>query len=383
MQQHPAWDELGDPPPAPATSPAAALLERPAPDVVVVGMGASGLEAAVALARRGADVVALDAVGIAAGAAGANGGFLLAGLALFHHHAVAALGREAAVAWYHRTRAELDRLADREPTFRRVGSLRTASDAAELPDIERHLAALQADDLPGERYDGPHGRGLLVPGDGVFHPVARCRRLAVAAVEAGATLVAPARVTRIAPGALHLAGFVRPIAARRVLVAVDGGLERLVPELGGGRGGGGGGLGVRTARLQMLATAPSEQVVGDRPRYHRYGLDYLQQLPTGEVLLGGGRDVGGEDEWVAGEADGPVEPSEPVQAHLDRWRQDLGITAPVTHRWAARAAFTHDRLPVDERTAPGVHVVGAYSGHGNVLGGLLAREAALALLGDA
>ena len=56
------------------------------------------------------------------------------------------------------------------------------------------------------------------------------------------------------------------------------------------------------------------------------------------------------------------------------------MTAPVTHRWAAHAAFTADRLPVDERLADGVHVVGAYSGHGNVLGGLLAREAALDLL---
>ena len=366
----PAWHELGTPLPAPPTSPARALLERPPPDAVVVGMGASGLEAATALARRGADTVALDAVGIAAGAAGANGGFLLAGLALFHHDAVAALGRDAAVAWYHRTLAELDGLAEREPTFRRTGSLRTAADDTELADIERHLAALRADDLPGEPHDGPSGRGLLVPGDGVFHPVARCRRLAVAAVEAGATLVAPARVTRVEPGAVHVAGLDRPPATTRVLVAVDGGLEHLVAVLGQ----------VRTARLQMQATAPTDRVVADRPRYHRHGLDYLQQLPSGEVLLGGGRDVGGASEWDVSGA--PAAPSAPVQAHLDRWRAELGIGAPVTHRWAAHAAFTPDRLPVDERIAPGVHVVGAYSGHGNVLGGLLAREAALALLDD-
>lgn len=366
MHPHPAWRDLGGPPPAPATAPVTALLDRPPPDVVVVGMGASGLEATVALARRGADVVALDAVGIAGGAAGANGGFLLAGLALFHHDAVAALGRDAAATWYRRTLAELDRLADREPTFRRVGSVRTAAHAAEAADVEAHLTALRDDDLPAEPYDGPLGRGLHVPGDGVFHPVARCRRLAVGALEAGATLVAPARVTYVAPGGVTIDGLDQPVAAPHVLVAVDGGLEHVVPALGGR---------VRTARLQMLATAPTEQVVADRPCYHRYGLDYLQQLPTGEVLLGGGRDVGGEAEWGA-----PAVPSEPVQAHLDRWCVGLGIAAPATHRWAAHAAFTADRLPVDERIAPGVHVTGAYSGHGNVLGGLLARAAALALL---
>lgn len=368
MHQHPAWRDLGRAPPVPATASVTAMLDRPPPDVVVVGLGASGLEATVALARRGADVVAFDAVGIAAGAAGANGGFLLAGLAMFHHDATMALGRDGAVAWYHRTLGELDRLADREPSFLRVGSLRTASDDAELADVERHLAALRADALPGEPYDGPRGRGLVVPDDGVFHPVARCRRLAAAAAEAGATLVAPATVTRVASGAVHVDGIDRPLVTPRVLVAVDGGLEHLVSALAGR---------VRTARLQMLATAPTDQVVADRPRYHRYGLDYLQQLPSGEVLLGGGRDVGGEAEWGAAAV-----PSDPVQAHLDRWRTELGIDAPVTHRWAAHAAFTTDRLPLDQRVAPGVHVTGAYSGHGNVLGGLLAREAALAMLED-
>lgn len=361
-----AWHDLAMVPAPVPVSPPDVLPGRDTPDLVVVGMGASGLEAAAAAARHGADVVVLDAAGIAAGAAGANGGFLLAGLAMFHHDAVAALGRERAVAWYHRTLAELDRLGEREPTFRRVGSVRTAVDAEEQRDVERHLAALQADDLPAEPYDGPLGTGLLVPGDGSFHPVARCRRLAVGALEAGATLVAPARVSAVEPGAVVVDGLEQPVAAPRVLVAVDGGLEWLLPSLAPR---------VRTARLQMLATAPTDQVTVHRPVYHRYGLDYLQQRPTGEVLLGGGRDVGGEGEWGA-----PAEPSDAVQRHLDGWLVGLGVTADVTHRWAAHAAFTDDRLPVDERVADGVHVVGAYSGHGNVLGGVLAREAALDLL---
>ena len=43
------------------------------------------------------------------------------------------------------------------------------------------------------------------------------------------------------------------VVARRVIVAVDGHLERLLPELGGR---------VRTARLQMLATAPTDRAHG-------------------------------------------------------------------------------------------------------------------------
>ena len=60
---------------------------------------------------------------------------------------------------------------------------------------------------------------------------------------------------------------------------------------------------------------------------------------------------------------------------------ELGLDwAAVTHRWAARAAFTTTRLPIDAQPRAGVHVVGGYSGHGNVIGSLLARQAARRIL---
>ena len=42
------------------------------------------------------------------------------------------------------------------------------------------------------------------------------------------------------------------------------------------------------ALLQMLATAPDPGVVRPRPEYRRWGYDYVQQLPSGEVLLSSG-----------------------------------------------------------------------------------------------
>ncbi|HUG84316.1 MAG TPA: FAD-binding oxidoreductase [Euzebya sp.] len=352
---------VAEPPVLPVTA-----LEAAMADVVVVGLGASGLEAIGWLARLGVDVIGLDAVGVAAGAAGANGGFLLAGLADFHHRAVGRHGRHVAVDWWWRSVDELDRLAATEPTFRRVGSVRVAASAEEQADIGDQLQAMRADGLGAQPYDGPEGIGLLVPTDGAFHPVARCRRLAAEALAAGARLVAPARVTSVQPGHVEVGEMTVRTAA--LLVAVDGGLERLRIITSGGAVQA---AGVRTARLQMLATAPDPGVSLPRPVYRRHGYDYAQQLPSGEVLLGGGRDVGGEDEWGAG----PV-PSVAVQAHLDRWLAQLGGTAPVTRRWAAHAAFSDDHLPWMGHPAPRVHVVGGYSGHGNVIGGLLARQAA-------
>ena len=99
-----------------------------------------------------------------------------------------------------------------------------------------------------------------------------------------------------------------------MVVAVDGALERLLPELSGE---------VRTARLQMLATAPAPEVRYPRPVYKRYGYDYWQQLPDGSVLFGGGRDTTPDTEWTH-----DATPSGAIQDYLTRTlRSDLGVHA--------------------------------------------------------
>ena len=358
-----------------ATSPARppdvpALQEPTTADVVVVGLGASGLTAAARLAGAGLDVLALDRSGIAAGASGRNGGFLLAGLAEPHHRVVAQLGRERATALYRLTAEALEATASRHAdAVRRVGSLRVSRSVDEDDDVAAQHAAMRADGLPVEPYDGPEGRGLLFPLDGAFQPYLRACGLAQDAVAAGVRL-RTAEVEQVSgTGVRTGAGQVE--ARRGVVVAVDGGLERLVPSLAGA---------VRSARLQMLATAPATDVTVARPVYARYGLDYWQQLPDGRIALGGGRDVGGDDEWVDGP--GPAGPSTPVQQHLEHLlRDDVGTAAPVEHRWTGVVAFTPDSLPVLAEPEPGLLAVGGYSGTGNLVGPLCARWAAERLLG--
>lgn len=365
------WDALAADVPLPEPVRLEGLVTA---DVVVVGAGATGLAAAEHAALRGASVRVVDAVGVGAGAAGRNGGFLLAGLADFHHDAVVRHGRRRAIDWYHRTEEEIDRIAERHPGLvRRHGSLRIADSEAELVDVRAQLEAMRRDGLLAGPYAGAEGQGLLVPRDAVINPVARCRALAAAAVGAGAVLHAPAVVTVMDSGADEVAveviddqDEVQHVQARHAVVAVDGGLEHLLPELHGR---------VSTSRLQMLSTSPDRGVTYDRPIYRRWGFDYAQQLPTGELFVGGGRDRHEDAEFGA-----PAMPSGGVQDHLDAWLRQLGATAPVRHRWAAHAAFTLDSLPIAEEVRPRVNVVGAYSGHGNVLGPMLAREAVDAAL---
>ena len=338
----------------------------------MVGHGGAGLAAAARLAEAGVDVVALDAADPGAGASGRNGGFLLAGLAEAHHQVRARLGRERATALHRLTAEALAVTADAHPgAVRRVGSLRVSRSPEEDADIAEQLAAMREDGLPVERYDGPEGRGVRFPEDAAFQPLVRARQLARRALDAGARLHAGTAVSDVrGDGVATPAG--RVTATRGVLVAVDGGLEHLVPALAGR---------VRAARLQMLATAPAPYVDVPCPVYARYGVDYWQQLPDGRVALGGGRDVGGPDEWApTWPWDAPT--SAPVQSHLERvLREQIGTTAPVEHRWTGVVGFTPDALPVLAEPEPGLLAVGGYSGTGNLVGPLCAGWAVDRLLG--
>jgi glycine/D-amino acid oxidase-like deaminating enzyme len=355
VSSDPVWEDGG-------WTPLPSLDRDVTADVCVVGLGGSGLAAVEELERHGASVVGLDAGPVGGGAAGRNGGFLLAALARPYHQDVAQLGRETAALLYRRTLEEMDRT----PCTVRRGSLRIEDDPALLEDCAAQAEALRADGFRVADYVGPEGAGLLLPDDGVLQPLQRVRTLARQATSPlfeRSPALSLTGTSVVTPGGT--------VSCGAVVVAVDGNLDLLLPEVP-----------VRTVRLQMLATAPLARADVEDPRfsrpvYYRDGYEYWQQLPTGAIALGGFRDVGGvEEETRSGE------PSQPVQAALERFlREHLRVDAPVTHRWAASVGFTDDRLPFLGEVRPGVWACGGYSGTGNVVGALCARQAASSALG--
>ena len=357
LPDRPRWDDHDDLPLPPLGGDATAEL-------CVVGLGGTGLSCIHEALDLGAtSVIGIDAVGVAAGAAGRNGGLLLSGTAEYHHDLVRALGRERAVAITRLTNEQIRRIADEVPeAVRFTGSLRIAASAEELDDCEAQRAQMVADGFACESYAGPEGRGILIPTDAVMHPLRRCRTLAARAMVRGARLFGQTRATEIAAGAVRTEhGTIR---AKQVIVCVDGRLELLLPELAGAE--------VRTARLQMLATAPAPEVSFPRPVSTRYGYDYWQQLPDGCVLFGGGRDITPDTEWTTTST-----PSEVIQDYLTRTlRERLGVRAPITHRWGAAVSYTENGLPFFRDLGDGLQVTGGYSGTGNVVGALLGRAAA-------
>ncbi len=357
----PLWDDGSWAPLPDLTGPLSA-------DVCVVGLGGSGLAAVDELLSRGVSVVGVDAGSVGGGAAGRNGGFLLAGLAAPHHDVVAQLGRARAAELYALTLAELDRICAATPAaVRRVGSLRIEDTDEGLADCAAQQTALQADGFAVEAYDGPEGRGLLFPDDGAMQPLDRCRSAARQAVSRGARLHERSPVVSLDAGRVQTTS--GTVSCDAVVVAVDGRLDLLLPELAGT---------VRTVRLQMLGTAPTEQVRVPRPVYLRGGYEYWQQLADGRLVVGGFRDVGGDAEETAS-----AEPTAPVQAALEGLLRDrLGVRAQVTHRWAASVGYTRSGLPYLGQVRDRVWAAGGYCGTGNVVGALCGRAAAARALGQ-
>lgn len=333
-------------------------------DVCVVGLGGAGLTCVGELLAMGMRVVGIDgdtATG-AASAVGRSGGFLLAGAADFHHNAVEALGRANASQIHRMSEEEIHRIAEQTPgTARFTGSLRIAASQEEMIDCARQREAMREDGIAVQNYEGPMGRGLFIPGNASVNPVERWRTIAGRAVEDGALLFVQSRALSLSANEV-----VTPrgrVRCDRVIVAVDGRLDSLVPELGHD---------VRTARLQMLATAPTREIEVPCPVLSRYGFDFWQQLPDGSIALGGGRDQAMDDEWAAS-----VKPTQVIQDYLDHLLRDrLRVTTAVTHRWAANVSYTTTGLPLLAEVRPGVWVIGGFSSMGSVMGALCGRAVA-------
>ncbi|MCU1659845.1 MAG: putative oxidoreductase [Pseudonocardiales bacterium] len=345
-----------------------------AADACVVGLGGSGLAAVQDLVERGLSVVAVDAGRVAAGAAGRNGGFLLGGPALFLHDAIAQWGPDAAVGLYRETQRELDRLESMlgPDVVRRVGSIRLAGlpgrprtageaedRAREIEDCAVHARALRAYGFAVVDYDGPLGTGIFLPDDAAMNPARRALALARRLADRAA-LYEHTPVARIESGRVVTGRGV--VHARVVIVAVDGQLEIVLPQLAGR---------VRTARLQMLATHPVARTRLPCPVYGRWGYDYAQQASDGRLFVGGGRDRFLDTEWTT-----DVQPTPEVQRHVEGVAERMaGGPVSVVQRWAASVGFTADGRPLCVEVDDGVVAIGGYNGTGNLVGPVAARTA--------
>jgi gamma-glutamylputrescine oxidase len=356
-------------------------------DACVIGGGVGGLSCARRLAQHGIETVLVEAGTVAGGASGRNGGFLIAGTAVFHNDAHERFGAERARAMYARTleaQREIYELAAElgaGDSLRQVGLLRLAVSEDEADHVRDHVRALREDGFPGElveRGELPTGLrhtglvGCLTDHDAALHPARWYRLLAEAAEAAGARIYEGSRVHGpvSAPDEGPVVTDRARVRARHVIVAADGALPALVTEYSGR---------VRSRRLHMVATEPLEPML-ERMVYARWGYEYFQQRPDGRVFAGGFSDLDGDGSYRDGDDGSPA-----IWERIERYlREEVGVDTAVSHRWTGVVGYSDDLLPyvgeVPDR--PRLYVAGGYSGHGNVPGFMSGRDLADTIAGS-
>ena len=221
-----------------------------AADVVVVGGGYAGINAARELARRGVAVTLLEAHTLGWGASTRNGGIVHAGYKWSARELINRYGHETGTALYRETLDSYDLvkqlIADEaiDCDFREVGHLELAYAPSHVPELEHARESLASvgvsstvvprgrirEEIGSDAYYG----ALAVEGSGLLHPGRYFAGLAAAAARAGADLHEAVRaqsIRRQADGRFVVETSRGAIVARDVFVGTNGYTDGVAPSL--------------------------------------------------------------------------------------------------------------------------------------------------------
>ena len=219
-------------------------------DVVVIGGGYTGINAARELARAGSAVTLLEAHTLGFGASTRNGGIVHAGYKWGPRQLIKRYGEETGGALYRDTLEGYETvkrlIADEaiDCSFREVGHLELAFAASHMRDLRQQRESLASVGvatlvIPREKIrteigsDAYHG-ALVVPDSALVHPGRYFAGLVDAADRAGADLhegVRARRIRRQADGRFVVETERGAVLARDVLVATNGYTDGVAPTL--------------------------------------------------------------------------------------------------------------------------------------------------------
>lgn len=357
-------------------------------DVVVVGAGFTGINAAIELADRGLNVVVLEARRVGWGCSGRNGGQMISGLAA-RERLAGALGRDNAAKIWRLGVDGMDLVRRRIARFGiqcdlKPGVFLAACNARQLRDLRAFQASELALGYPHglEFIEGADVRsvvgtdaypgGVLDQGSGHLHPLNLCLGEAGGAAALGVKIFEQSAVTRIDPGPRPRVHTARgSVSARHVVVAGNAYLGGLVPELSGY---------ILPAGSYLIATEPLSESVA-RELFPRDSaicdsnvlLDYYR-LSTDRRLLYGGRCN------HTGRVPRSIKAA--LLPRLLRVFPSLeGVR--VDYEWGGNVAVSLKRIPQLGRLSGGLWYAQGYSGHGVVATHVFGRLLADAILGAA
>ncbi|KFL47994.1 hypothetical protein IL54_3421 [Sphingobium sp. ba1] len=361
-------------------------------DVAIIGGGFTGLSAALALAKRGARVVLLEAGRVVGEASGRNGGQCNNGTAHDYGALSAKFGKDTAKAWY---RAHCDavdtveRLAREEGIdcdFNRCGRVKLAAKPAHYDKLVRahDLLTAEVDSnvrlVPPEQVrdevesDTFHG-ALIQTTSAQLHPARFGVGLAEAAARAGARIYEQAEVAGLdrLPQGWQVTSSRGTVSADQVLVAT-GGAPAAAP------------FGYFRRRIIsvgsfVIATEPLDNATIDRllPGRRNYVTsknigNYFRLTPDNRLIFGGRARFAISD----------------PRSDLKSGRileETMGALFPalrgvgVDHVWGGMVDLTADRLP-RAGEQDGLYYAMGYSGHGVQMATHMGQQMARVMSGE-
>ena len=365
----------------------AALDGSRSADVVVIGGGFTGLQAACRLAEGGSDVVLIEAASFGDGASGRNGGQLGTGhrkwpedhAELYGHAAARALFRLAEDAKAHllefaaRHAIEIDY---------RPGQMSVVHKSRYIDHYRRHA------EIMAEKYDYPHIRfmerdetarrlgssrylaGIRDTGTGHIHPLKLLVGVARAAARAGAALHenTPATGIRSQRGRVLVTTPKGTVTAERALIACNAYIGGLEPQTAAH---------VLPIRSFIGATVPLDAARGILPGGEsvddlRFVVRYFRKSADGRLLFGG------REAYTANDP-------RDISRHIRRQITELYPALrdiEITHAWGGSVGITVPREPYVREVLPGVTSIAGFSGHGLMLSNYTGKLYAESVLGN-